>query len=138
MVLKMQNSLPAQVEDQKPVYFMDACGFRARIDLTWINSWEAFFAVLDVRFKQRGLKIVERKQFVLEDGHSKRSVDKSHPFASCFMPGRRINMDAFFDEIEHIGNCCPVCRYHEPDAVAGQAVDWYVGEGNLSRIDYGD
>jgi hypothetical protein len=125
MVLKMQSSLPAKVEDQKPVYFVDACGFQARIDLTWINSWEAFFAVLGVRFKQRGLKIVDRKQFVLEDAQSNRLVDSTRPFESCFMPGRKITMDACFDEKEQTGNCCPSCRYQEPDTEADQAIDWY-------------
>lgn len=126
MVLKMQLSLPAQVEDQKPVYFLDACAFQARIDLTWINSWEAFLAVLGVRFKQRGLKIVERKQFVLEDANSKLLVDGNRPFESCFIPGRKINMDAFLDEKGNTGKCCPSCRYEELDAKADQAIDWYV------------
>jgi hypothetical protein len=126
MVLKVQASLPAQVEDQKPVYFLDACDCPARIDLTWVNSWEAFFAVLGVRFKQRGLKIVEKKQFILEDAHSNKLIDSTCPFDGCFMPGRKINMDACFDEKEYIGNCCPSCRYQEPGTLADQPMDWYV------------
>lgn len=124
-VLKMQKSLPMQVEDQKPVYFTDACAFAARIDLTWINSWEAFLAVLGVRFKQRGLQIVEKKQYVLEDASSKIVIDSRKSFESCFFPGRQVNMDALFNAKEHSTNCCPVCRYGEPSAVADQPVDWY-------------
>ncbi|KAF2093425.1 hypothetical protein NA57DRAFT_81353 [Rhizodiscina lignyota] len=122
-VLQMQASLPAQVEDQKPVYFMDACAFQARIDLTWINSWEAFLAVLAVRFKQRGLRIVEKRQYVLEDAHSKVLVDSTHPFELYFIPGRKINMDALFVEKEHTRNCCPSCQYQEPTADIDQAID---------------
>lgn len=123
-ISNIQTSLPAQVDDQKPVYFLDACGFQARIDLTWINCWEAFYAVLRVQFKQRGLKIVERKQFVLEDAHTTMSVDTHRRFELCFIPGRKINMDACLDEKEHVGNCCPICRYSEPTTVSDQAVDW--------------
>jgi hypothetical protein len=122
----MQSSLPAQVEDQKPVYFLDACNCPARIDLSWINSWEAFFAVLSVRFKQRGLKIVERKKFILEDAYNHKLIDSNRPFDGCFMPGRKINMDACFDEKEHVNNCCPSCRYQELGISADQPVDWYV------------
>jgi hypothetical protein len=38
MVLNMQRSLPAQVERQQPVHFVDACGFHAPFHLEYINS----------------------------------------------------------------------------------------------------
>jgi len=126
MVLKMQSSIPAPVEDQKPVYFLDACDCPARIDLTWINSWEAFFAVLSVRFRQRGLKIVEKKRFILQDAHSDRLININCPFSGCFIPGRKISMDACFDENEHVRSCCPSCRYQEPGIPADRPIDWNV------------
>lgn len=120
----MQTSLPPQIERQQPVYFLDACGFLAPFHLEFIKSWEAFIAVLNVNFKTRGLKLIERQQFVLEDAHSKRVLDLSRPWETCFFPNQHVNMDALFDEQERGGNSCPVCQYQEP-AATDQAIDWY-------------
>lgn len=65
MILKMQTTLPPQVERQQPVHFLDACGVHAPFHLEFINCWEAFLAVLKVRFERRSLRVVEKKRYVL-------------------------------------------------------------------------
>jgi hypothetical protein len=123
MVLKMQTTLPLQVERQQPVYFLDACGFHAPFHLEFINSWEAFIAVLDIKFKHRGLRAVENEQYVLEDANCKKVINMARPFDACFFPGQQVNMDACFDEKTGSGNSCPVCQHNEAAAL-DQAIDW--------------
>lgn len=122
MVLNMQTSLPPQVERQQPVYFLDACGFRAPFHLEFIKSWEAFTAVLNINFKSRGLQLVERNHYVIEDAHNGRVLDATMPWESCFFPGQQVNMDALFNE-DKSGNSCPVC-HHAETADTDQAIDW--------------
>lgn len=122
--LTMQSALPPQVERQQPVYFHDACGLQSPFHLEFINSWEAFVAVLSVKFKQRGLFVVEKKQYVLEDANHRRLIDMNRPFEACFFPGQQVNMDACFDENSDTANCCPVCRHAEFGS-QDEAIDGY-------------
>jgi hypothetical protein len=123
MVLKMQTNLPPQVERQQPVYFLDACGFLAPFHLEFINSWEAFVTVLGIKFKHRGLRVVEKKKYVLEDANRKKLIDTTRPFEACFFPGQQVNMDACFDEKNSTGSCCPVCQ-HVDKMATDEAIDW--------------
>jgi len=123
LVLEMQTSLPQQVGCQQPLYFTDACGFRAKLDLGYFDSWEAFNAVIGVKFKQRGLRVVEKKQYVLEDAHRKKLINTARPFQACFVPGQQVNMDACFDENIGTEKCCPGCQ-HVENVASDQAIDW--------------
>lgn len=123
VVLKMQTQLPAQIDRQQPVLFLDACGYLAPFHLEFITSWEAFVAVLTVKFKQRGLRLVERKQYVLEDVRRKRLINQAHSWETCFFPGQQVNMDAWFYEKPDSGTCCPVCQ-HMDDVAVNKGVDW--------------
>jgi hypothetical protein len=123
MVLQMQTALPLQVQRQQPVYFLDACGFHAPFHLEFINSWEAFVAVLGIRFKHRGLRVIEKKQYVLEDANQQRVIDMARPFETCFFPGQQVNMDACFDEKTGTRTSCPVCQHIETAAL-DEAIDW--------------
>jgi hypothetical protein len=63
MVLDMQKfqfQLPPQVVRQQPVYFEDAHGRVAPFHIEFINSFDAFQAVMEVRFRHLpGLKKVQ-------------------------------------------------------------------------------
>jgi hypothetical protein len=61
----IHSNLPSQITQQQPVIFRDALDRVAPIHLEWINSWEAFLAVLKVRFKERGLRKIENMEFAL-------------------------------------------------------------------------
>jgi hypothetical protein len=124
-VQSLETSVPPHVQLQQPVLFQDACGFRSPVHLDFINSWEAFEAVLKVRFKKRGLQVVEKKQYTLEDASSKREIDMTQPYEMCFFPGQSVNMDACFDEETGITNHCPGCQNVEKEAL-DQTVIWYV------------
>ena len=71
-MMQLQHEIPAQVLLQKPVLLLDACGRMAPFHLEFINSKEAFLAVLKVRFQQcgvtpKGLRKIDRFEFILCD-----------------------------------------------------------------------
>ena len=111
IVLAMQGTMPHQIERQKPVLFLDACGRLSPIHLEFINSAEAFLAVLKVRFRDCGLRKIERKQFALEDTRTKRAIDLQWPWHQCLLPGQNIDMSMIFSSAETVGSTCPGCRY---------------------------
>ncbi|KAH0561932.1 hypothetical protein GP486_003359 [Trichoglossum hirsutum] len=89
---EQQNKIPPQVMLQRPVQFLDACGRLAPFHLEFINSPEAFLAVLKVRFKYAGLRKIEKREFELRETGSKRRLDLSAPWDSVFLPGQKVDM----------------------------------------------
>jgi hypothetical protein len=122
LVSEMRQSLPVQI-DRPSFYFLDACGFSFIFDLALFDNWEIFELVIGAKFKERGLRVVEKKQYVLEDAHRRNGIDRTRPFKTTFLPGRQINMDACFDEKADAGACCPVCRHIEGLAT-DDGIDW--------------
>lgn len=109
---KIQDMLPPQVLLQKPVMFLDALDRLAPIHLEWINSYEAFFAVLKVRFKHVGLQMIESGRFALQATKTKKDVDLNRPWDSCLYPGQAYDMSMLFpDQGSSPNNLCPACRY---------------------------
>jgi hypothetical protein len=95
-VQKIQSSLPPQVSLQKPVIFLDALDRLAPIHLEWINSQEAFLAVLKVRFKHVGLRMIEDGRFALQATATKRDINLNRPWEVCFYPGQAYDMSMLF------------------------------------------
>lgn len=124
MISEIRQSLPVQI-DRPSFYFLDACGFSATFDLAFFDNWEIFEVAIAAKFRERGLQVVARKQYVLEDAHRKNAIDRTRSFKTLFLPGRQINMDACFDDWETLGTCCPVCRHIE-DLASDEGIDWYV------------
>jgi hypothetical protein len=125
MVVTMQANLPLQVQRQQPVYFIDACGFEAPFHLEFINSWEAFEAVLEVRFKDRGLSKIKRREYTLEKAGNHQLISRSTPWERRFLPGMKIVMDMVFRVRFQQANACPSCGYHSDEPV-GTEIDWLV------------
>jgi hypothetical protein len=79
MVLDMQSiiqhQLPVQINRQQPIYFEDAHGRFAPFHIEFINSLEAFQAVMEVRFRHvPGLKKFQRREYLLQEPGSKRKL----------------------------------------------------------------
>ena len=116
IVRAMQGTMSHQIERQQPVLFLDACGRLSPIHLEFINSAEAFLAVLKTRFKDYGLQMIEREQFALEESQTKRAVDLRRPWHQCFLPGQKIDMSMIFTQsmiftrAETPGSTCPGCQ----------------------------
>lgn len=116
--------LPPQVLLQKPVMFLDALDRLAPIHLEWINSHEAFFAVLKVRFKQVGLQMIESGRFALQATKTKRDVDLNRPWDSCMYPGQAYDMSMLFrDQCSSPNNLCTACHY-PCSGNPGEEVTW--------------
>ena len=134
MVLSLQRTLPRQVERERPVELLDACGRLCPVHLEFITSAEAFLAVLKVRFKDTGLQKIERGQFALENTLTKQMVDLQRPWHICMQPGQKINMSMVFSQAETTQSTCPGCQYENSKANT-EDVEWYVRCARLSLIE---
>ncbi|KAL8928895.1 MAG: hypothetical protein Q9172_000733 [Xanthocarpia lactea] len=110
--VQLQLELPPQVVLQKPVTLLDACGQVSAFHLDFINSPEAFLAVLKIRFaqlgvEQRGLQMLDDSQFVLED--RKGRLDLAKPWSQILKPSQKVEMSMVFHREIH-PSICPVCR----------------------------
>jgi hypothetical protein len=107
---KLQFQLPPQVDRQQPVYFEDAHGRIAPFHIEFINSFEAFQAVMEVRFRHvPGLKKVQNIQYAIHESRSKRKIDLTAPWESVFLPGRKVNMSMVFRRPQTSMSSCPAC-----------------------------
>jgi hypothetical protein len=108
---KLQTELPPQVNRQQPVYFEDAHGRIAPFYTEFIDSFEAFQAVMEVRFRHvPGLKKVQNNEYVVQDSNSKRKVNLHAPWESVFLPGRKVNMSMVFRRPQLSTSSCPGCQ----------------------------
>jgi hypothetical protein len=93
----IKHPLPIPIHRQQPVYFEDAHGRIAPLHLEFINSWEAFEAVLTVRFRNGpGLEKVQRREYILHDSQSKMGIDFETPWKGAFLPGQQVVMSMMF------------------------------------------
>lgn len=79
--------------------FRDALDRVAPIHLEWINSREAFMAVLKVRFKDFGLHKIQNGEFALQDTGSADDIDLSdisRDWDFIFAPGQQVDMSVIF------------------------------------------
>jgi hypothetical protein len=122
-LIEIRQSLPMQI-DRPSFYFLDACGFSYTFDLAFFDNWEILESTIGAKFRERGLQVVEKKQYVLEDALRKQALDRTRSFKAFFLPGRQINMDACFDDKGNLGaSCCPVCQ-HVEDSLPDAGIDW--------------
>lgn len=122
---KLSSSVPAQVLREQPVYFSDACGHLTTFDLSFIASEDAFLYVLQKRFDPRGAKRIEKKQFALQDGKTKRDIDQGRGWKSWFWPGQSVEMSMIFADVERREtNSCPRCGCFSDSALDADA-QWY-------------
>jgi hypothetical protein len=107
----IQHQLPAQINRQEPVYFEDAHGRLAPFHVEFVNSLEAFEAVMEVRFRHvPGLKKFQRREYILQEPRSKRKLNLQAPWQSLFLPGRRVVMSMIFQTPQISMSSCPGCQ----------------------------
>ena len=123
LVLTLHTNLPRQVERERPVELLDACGRYCPVHLEFITSAEAFLAVLKVRFKDAGLQKIERGQFALENSQTKRLIDLRQPWSTCMMPGSKVDMSMIFSQTGVSRSACPSCHHENKDSNTGD-VEW--------------
>ncbi|KAH6617481.1 hypothetical protein F5144DRAFT_393368 [Chaetomium tenue] len=102
--------LPAQINRQQPVYMIDAFGKSSPFHLEFVRSAEAFMAILKVNFKSNGPQKIERGEFVIEDDGTKRDIDLSSDWETCFLSGQRVSMSMVFKRVRNpTTTTCPGC-----------------------------
>jgi hypothetical protein len=123
IVMNMQQHLPPQIDRQQPIYFIDACGEHAPFHLEFINSWEAFEAVLEVRFKDKGFSKIRRREYILERPATRTALNRNSPWGRGLLPGSTITMDMVFDVPSQTVNSCPVCGHESVESMESE-IDW--------------
>jgi hypothetical protein len=115
-VLSLQSRLPDQAERsmalfQQPIIFEDAIGRLAPVHVQFVNSWEMFDSVLEMRFEGApGLEKIKRKEYALQDQATRQDVNRKRKFDVSFLPGQKVHMSMIFQAINNDAGC-PRCQY---------------------------
>jgi hypothetical protein len=117
-VNSIQSALPGRLERgliEEPFILEDAVGRIAPVHLQFVTSWDAFNAVLEIRFREmQGFNKVKQKQYGLQDKATKRDIEQTRPWQRAFLPGQRIEMSFLFDARDNQGGVsdvtCPGCQ----------------------------
>lgn len=79
-VLAIRSSLTVQVSRslcEDPFILEDAIGRIAPVHLRFIPSWEAFDAVMEIRFQgKQGLSKIRKKEYVLQENATKAEIGR--------------------------------------------------------------
>ncbi|KAI4683916.1 uncharacterized protein J4E84_006756 [Alternaria hordeiaustralica] len=101
-IMRLQNSLPSHLERsmfEEPMILDDPMGRIAPVHLQFITSWDAFHAVLEMRFQDMPGQIkMGRRQYALQASGTGREIELSHPWHAAFIPGQRIDMSFIFSQ----------------------------------------
>ena len=84
---------------------------------------QAFIAVLKVRFRDIGLRKIEKGQFALEDTRRKHGLDLAKPWTTLIRPGQHISMSMVFHRQQISTGICPSCG-GENDEFENDEVEW--------------
>jgi cytochrome c553 len=104
--------------------FLDALDRLAPIHLEWINSHEAFLAVLKVRFKHHGIQLIENGRFALQASKTKRDVNLNRPWEICLHPGQEYDMSMLFqDSSSPAATTCASC-HHTNQGKMDEDITW--------------
>lgn len=96
----------------EPFILEDAIGRIAPVHMQFINSWEAFDAVLELRFRKlQGHTKVRRQEYVLQEHTTHREISRTREWEGSFLPGQKIEMSFIFvSEKEANDSSCPSCK----------------------------
>jgi hypothetical protein len=116
-VVALQAGLPGYLERsmiQEPFILEDAIGRMSPVHMQFISSWEAFDAVLELRFRTvQGHKKVKNKEYVIQEHVTRREIRRNQPWETSFLPGQRIDMSLVFESQEQKDlpqTTCPRCQ----------------------------
>jgi hypothetical protein len=101
---------------EEPFLFGNAFGQIWTIHLTHITTWEAFGAVLLIRFRDMpGYGRVRRKEYGLMEEVTGREIVRSGDIRRDILPGQKIVQDIFFADVGEQADPkqqerCPYCK----------------------------
>jgi hypothetical protein len=97
---------------EDPFILEDAMGRIAPVHLRFITSWDAFEAVLQIRFKDTlGSSKVRRGEYVLQESATGKEFDRKTDWNIAFLPGQKVDMSMVFRNKEGDVQLasCPYC-----------------------------
>ncbi|KAF2500792.1 hypothetical protein BU16DRAFT_259008 [Lophium mytilinum] len=99
---------------EDPFLLEDALGRIAPVHLRFITSWEAFDAVLEIRFKDtKGYAQVQDRDYALQEQATRREIDRESNWDLAFFPGQKVDMALIFRKNGEAGDKtiagCPNC-----------------------------
>jgi uncharacterized Zn finger protein (UPF0148 family) len=118
-VIRSQTPLPSRLERgliEEPVILEDAIGRIAPVHLQFVTSWDAFDAVLEIRFRgMQGHRKITQQQYELHDQVSGKDIKKSLLWPRAFLPGQTVAMSILFHSdspasASSNGTTCPGCH----------------------------
>jgi hypothetical protein len=118
-VTRSQTPLPSRLERgliEAPVILEDAIGRIAPVHLQFVTSWDAFDAVLEIRFRgMQGHRKITQQQYELHDQISGKDIKKSRVWPRAFLPGQTVAMSILFHSdspasASSNGTTCPGCH----------------------------
>ncbi|KAL8917160.1 MAG: hypothetical protein Q9208_008129 [Pyrenodesmia sp. 3 TL-2023] len=113
-IITLQSQLPRQLErtwTQDPVILKDPLGRIMPVNLEFIETFEIFQSVLEMRFDQLpGHRKVQRKEYALHANQSKQEIDTAVAFRRWFRPGQDIDMSMVFNSVATQNTSCPGCK----------------------------
>ena len=98
-VQRIEERLPSRSEQFLIRTFIleDVLGRITQIDMDYVNSWDAFDAMLAVCFLGLpGHKKVAKRDCVIQDQKTSKELLRSIPWSGSFLPGQRIIMGLIF------------------------------------------
>ena len=113
-VIDIRGRLPSHLERglyQERFILEDGIGRIAPVHMQFICSWEAFDAVLELRFRNmQGYTMVRNKEYVIQESSTRREIDRSFPWEASFLPGQKVVMSMVFKDDENSATSCPRCH----------------------------
>ncbi|KAL2812401.1 hypothetical protein BJX63DRAFT_247942 [Aspergillus granulosus] len=105
------HRIPEQIQRQQPVYMIDAFNNVCPFHLEFIQSAEAFLAVLKINLKKTscGPEMIDRGDFVIEELGTNTLINITQQWDTCFYPGQRVAMSMVFRQKAE-GSSCPRCK----------------------------
>lgn len=122
------SSIPPQIQLEQPIVFEDAHGRITPFHVEFINSYAAFQAVLEARFKNLpGHRKVKRLEYAVQDTRSKGILDLSRPWETNMRPGRKFVMSMVFQGTKGVNSSCPGCFTEAANHLKseGSDIQWY-------------
>jgi hypothetical protein len=130
VLLRVQCTIPPQVLLQQPVILLDAFGKIAPFHLEFIDSLEAFIAVLKIRSTQAGvqggaLRKLDDREFHIRDTRRRRQIDFTRPWAAIFRAGQNVDMSMVYRRCL-TPSICPQCGCENEYSDDSEETEWCV------------
>jgi hypothetical protein len=95
----------------EPVVLEDATGRICPVHLDFILSWEAFDAVIEMRFRGRqGHEMIQNGDWALQDHVTGREISRKRNWGRAVLPGQRVDMSMLFHRETSVEAACPSCQ----------------------------